>query len=343
MFEAPTIRLYPRMALHLHRAAPEALRPFACACAAIARDLASPEDPDARLAITSAEQYAAHRATAAHLAHAQEALRPKAEALKTAVAEEEAEVCAGRGSVEQLLRRKIHLGAVATAFACTLADEKKAAAAAIASANSLVNVHSQLQTQQQLLQLASLYLAHPQGDSAPPQYPEDAQLARQLPAWIAKPILRADTSTLRRFCCQCGRLLLEVCRCPDPRSLRSVEVAERYVQGEATPDNLAAAHAQAAEAERELEQGRDYSAAPDDIVAPSLPDSGLVAEAASLARMCCEADIRPAVAQVVATINLIYDGYLYSVAKQPLESAVREFLIRAPERRGSRSSRPPPP
>ena len=85
----------------------------------------------------------------------------------------------------------------------------------------------------------------------------DVLKAEQVPAedrlWLVCHDGWIDNKTLRLFAVWCARQALALVSHPDPRSINAVNVAERYANGEATKNELAAARAAAWAAAREAQ------------------------------------------------------------------------------------------
>jgi len=80
----------------------------------------------------------------------------------------------------------------------------------------------------------------------------DVLKAEQIPAvdrlWVVLHEGWIDERTARLFAVWCARETLKLISDPDPRSVAACDVAERYANGEATADELAAASAAASAA-----------------------------------------------------------------------------------------------
>jgi hypothetical protein len=72
-----------------------------------------------------------------------------------------------------------------------------------------------------------------------------------------------DDRTLRLFAVWCAREALNLIDSPDPRSIAACDVAERFANGEATADELAAARAAAWAAARDAARAAAWAAARD--------------------------------------------------------------------------------
>ena len=71
--------------------------------------------------------------------------------------------------------------------------------------------------------------------------------------WLATRRNLLPESELRLFACRCARRALDRIAKPDPRSIASIETAERYARGEATAGELAASQSSAWAAVRQAE------------------------------------------------------------------------------------------
>ena len=83
----------------------------------------------------------------------------------------------------------------------------------------------------------------------------DVLKAAQIPAqdriWVVCHEGWIDDRTLRLFAVWCAREVLKLVENPDPRSINACDVAERFANGEATKEELAAAKAAAKAAARD--------------------------------------------------------------------------------------------
>jgi len=122
----------------------------------------------------------------------------------------------------------------------------------------------------------------------------DKYVVRQ--ARLVKRVEKWNDRTLRLFAVWCARNALAIVKNPDPRSVNAVDVAEKFVNGKATKNELAAAEAAADAAAWAAARAAAEAAALAAAGAAAEAAAGAAAEAAALAaaRAAAEAAARAA-------------------------------------------------